>query len=231
MHHFSNIKYIFFDLDHTLWDYDQNAYETLKDIYEKWHLKKEDIPLNEFVDIFHKINTELWSMYDCGLIDKQELKTIRFSKIFQNIKPDVSFVHQVSDYFISNCCTKPHLMPGVLKGLDYLSKKYSLNIITNGFNDAQNKKLHSTGIKKYFHKVITSESANARKPSPDIFQYALKVTGAKKSHSIMIGDNLGTDIQGAMNFGMKTVFYNHKGEKNVMADLTIRSHTELLELF
>ena len=121
-------------------------------------------------------------------------------------------------------------MEDALTALHYLTNKYDLHIITNGFLDAQNRKLNSSGITKFFKVMVTSECTNARKPSPEIFEYSLSEAGAAKAESIMIGDNPRTDIQGAKEFGMKTVFYDPSGRKKSLADFSIQSHMELLKL-
>ena len=122
-------------------------------------------------------------------------------------------------------------MADAITALNYLDKKYELHIITNGFLDAQNRKLSSSGISKFFKVMVTSECANSRKPSPEIFEYSLIEAGARKEDSIMIGDNPRTDIHGAKEFGMKTIFYDPSGRRKSLADFTIQSHMELLKLF
>ena len=122
-------------------------------------------------------------------------------------------------------------MEDALTALNYLTGKYQLHIITNGFLDAQNRKLDHSGIAKYFDIMVTSECADARKPSPEIFEYSLDQAGASKHESIMIGDNPRTDIHGAKEFGMKTIFYDPSKRKKSLADYTIDSHMELLKLF
>ena len=129
---------------------------------------------------------------------------------------------------MKTCPEKPHLVPEAKPVLDYLKPRYKLHIITNGFNDVQPVKLKSTGIAVYFDIIVTSESSNARKPSAEIFQFALEKAKATKSDSIMIGDNPNTDIHGARDFGMKTILYDPTGKKNSFADYTIQSLRELI---
>lgn len=224
------IKHIFFDLDHTLWDYDRSAQETLGEIFIKYKLAKSGVTEKKFVNTFYTVNDKLWHQYNHGEIDREYIKKNRFEKIFQSLGCEVSLSGDASDYFLSHCSLKPYLMPDAHTALCYLEGKYDLHIITNGFLDAQGRKLNSAGITKFFKIMVTSECANSRKPSGEIFHYSLEKAGASKEDSIMIGDNPKTDIHGAREFGMKTIFYDPSGKKRSMADYTIQSHMELLKL-
>ncbi|WP_420317559.1 YjjG family noncanonical pyrimidine nucleotidase [Ekhidna sp.] len=224
------IKHIFFDLDHTLWDYDRSAQETLLEIYRDLKLSNTELSTKKFIGTFYEVNNKLWVKYNDGLIDREYIKNERFNEIFQATGLDVSLSKKASTYFMSHCSLKPYLMSDALTALNYLSGRYQLHIITNGFLDAQNRKLNSSGITKYFKVMVTSECSNSRKPNPEIFEYSLSQAGALKNESIMIGDNPRTDIHGAKEFGMKTVFYDPSGRKRSLADFTIQSHMELLKL-
>lgn len=224
------IKHIFFDLDHTLWDYDRSAQETLLEIYNELKLSDSGITEKKFINTFYEVNDKLWGKYNIGEIDREYIKKERFNEVFLTSGVDVIHSKMASSYFLNNCSLKPYLMPDALTALNYLSSKYELHIITNGFLDSQSRKLSSSGITKYFKVMVTSECANHRKPSPEIFEYSLKEAGATKEDSIMIGDNPKTDIHGAKEFGLKTVFYDPSGRKRSLADYTIQSHMELLKL-
>ncbi|SNS94943.1 putative hydrolase of the HAD superfamily [Ekhidna lutea] len=225
------IKHIFFDLDHTLWDYDRSARETLLEIYGDLNLTGL-LTEKKFINTFYEVNDKLWVKYNNGLVDREYIKNERFNEVFLTSGIDVAKSKVASSYFINNCSMKPYLMSDALTALNYLSgKQYELHIITNGFLDAQNRKLSSSGIAKYFKVMVTSECANSRKPSPEIFEYSLSEAGANKMNSIMIGDNPKTDIHGAKEFGLKTVFYDPSGRKKSLADYTVQSHLELLKLF
>lgn len=224
------IKHIFFDLDHTLWDYDRSAQETLSEIYTQMELSRSGLSVKKFVNTFYEVNSKLWVKYNDGLIDREYIKTKRFTEIFSTSGIDALRSEEASTYFLNNCSLKPYLMEDALTALHYLSNKYELHIITNGFLDAQNRKLNSSGITKFFKVMVTSECTDSRKPSPEIFEYSLNEAGAEKYESVMIGDNPRTDIQGAKEVGMKTVFYDPSGRKKSLADFTIQSHMELLKL-
>lgn len=225
------IEHIFFDLDHTLWDYDRNSRETLLEIYEQFGLAESNMTERKFLKTFYQVNDQLWKKYNKKLVDREYIKTQRFKEIFSKLGIDGDQSNAASDYYISHCSKKTHLMPDALMALNYLFEKYELHIITNGFLHAQNEKLKNTGIAKYFKVVTTSECADARKPDSDIFEYSLNQAGATQSNSVMIGDNPLTDIYGARKHGLKTVFYDPSGKKRSLADYVIQSHEELIKLF
>lgn len=224
------IQHIFFDLDHTLWDYDRSSKETLQEIYGNLELSA-SISEKKFINTFYEVNDKLWVKYNNGQIDREYIKKERFIEIFRATNIDQEKSKIASEYFLKHCSLKPYLMEDALTALNYLSGKYNLHIITNGFLDAQTRKLQSSGIDSFFDVMVTSECADSRKPSPEIFQYSLQEAGSTKSNSIMIGDNPKTDISGARDFGLKTVFYDPTGRKRSLADYTISSHMELLKIF
>ena len=127
--------------------------------------------------------------------------------------------------------TKKALFPYSVEVIKYLvNKGYQLHLITNGFDDIQWGKIRTCEIDQYFKEMITSEKAMILKPHPEIFEYALKITGASKAESIMIGDNLDADIKGAMEAGLDTVFVNHINEPTTLKPTYTIYHLQELEL-
>ncbi len=225
------IKHLFFDLDHTLWDYDKSSKETLLEIFNLLKTEgKFDFSRKKFLNTFYSVNNSLWHQYNLGEIDREYIKMNRFQMVFTRLNRPELPSGMVSEYFIKNCSLKPYLMPETLTALNYLAPKYKLHIITNGFLDSQTNKIISSGINKYFDIIVTSECANATKPSKEIFEFALKKAGAFKKNSLMIGDNNNTDINGGQNFGIGTIFYDPSGRKSSVADFSISSHFELIKL-
>jgi putative hydrolase of the HAD superfamily len=205
-------KHLFFDLDHTLWDFDANAKETLAELYTIFDLNNR---INTaFEDFFPKYlfhNEVLWDRYHKGLITSEELKWKRMWRTMLDFKiADEPLARDMSGKFLEILPTKKLLFPYTLEILNYLTeKKYSLHLITNGFEKTQWSKLNNSGLSGYFTHVITSEGSNSLKPKKEIFDFAMDKAMSSVSDSIMIGDNLDADIQGAMNAGMDTVFVNH----------------------
>lgn len=207
---------LFFDLDHTLWDYEKNSTEALSDLYNKYELEKTDqVSLELFLKTFEKVNNKLWNNYNKGHIGRDYIRENRFLRILESFGiKDENMSNYMSEEYLSTCPQKTHLFPHTLDVLNYLQKKYRLFILTNGFNDVQNIKITRSNLSSYFEGMITSDSSGHRKPSREIFDYAMLQAKAKNHHSLMIGDNLGTDIKGAQTAEIDTVFFNPNKNKH-----------------
>ena len=207
-----NPKYnhIFFDLDHTLWDFNRNSRETLEELFEIYSLKNYGIEVFEdFVSTYRVVNDRMWDMYRNGAISKEKLRATRFYETLLEFEIDhPELAAEIDHEYIERSPHKTHLFPHALDVLGYLSEKYHLHIITNGFTEVQNIKLTKSGLKPFFKHKITSEVAGVNKPDPKIFTYAMHQAGAKRKESIMIGDNLQVDIVGARRVGIDQVFFN-----------------------
>ncbi len=209
-------KHLFFDLDHTLWDFETNSKETLHDLYIKHNLSSIGVPDYEhFFERYTFHNKRLWERYTMGYIRQEELKWKRMWLTLLDFKiANEVLSKQLSVDFLEHLPTKTALFPYTFEILDYLKGKgYQLHLITNGFEKVQYSKLERSGLKGYFEHVITSEASNNTKPNKEIFDYAFMKANAEAEESIMIGDNLDADIQGGINAGMDTVFVNHVDEE------------------
>ncbi|MEQ8927431.1 MAG: YjjG family noncanonical pyrimidine nucleotidase [Fulvivirga sp.] len=224
-------KSIFFDLDHTLWDYEKNSLETLSELHQEYELSSfGGISLNGFVETFKKVNSGLWNKYNQGQIDREYIKKFRFNNILTIHGVDnIDLSMELSSKYILECPKKGHLMPYTYDVLDYLKDRYTLYLLTNGFNDIQKIKISNAKIDHYFLGMVTSESCGHRKPSKEIFEYTLNKAGTKANEALMIGDNLNADIAGARNAAIDTVYFNvekltHKEdvsyEINCLSELT-----------
>ena len=223
-----NIKHVFFDLDHTLWDYEKNSIETLTDLVYKFGIDKQ-VTVEKFLKVYQSVNEKLWHKFNNGQIDKAHIQQYRFPQVLRKLK--VYIDHEpsdLSDYFINNCSIKPGLMPHTLTALNYLKEKYPMAIISNGFPEAQHPKMKSSGLDQYFDKVIISELVGWRKPQPEIYQHALSEMNASAATSVMIGDNPKTDIRGAEQAGLKAIFYNPTGNRKSVTEWEIQSLEELV---
>lgn len=206
-------KHIFFDLDHTIWDFDKNAEETLQELYVVYKLSKLGLPSAEaFIETYTQNNHQLWADYHVGKISKQTLREMRFKKTFldMGLSPDV-IPNDFEDDYVRICPTKTNLFEGAHQTLQYLHGKYTMHLITNGFKESQDLKIKGTDIGKYFDQIIVSEDVGVNKPDPEIFQYALDVAGAEKKTSLMIGDSIEADVRGALAFGMDAIYFNPAG--------------------
>ena len=208
-------KHLFFDLDRTLWDFEKNSIITLRSIFDKRKLDKIFPDFNIFVSTYEAHNERLWDLYKLRKIRKDELRNERFLLTLKDFGiDDPKLAEQIGDDYVELSPMQTVLFPNTIEVLDYLSTKYKMHIITNGFVEVQYKKLKNCGLEKYFERVTTSEEAKSSKPKPEIFQVALKSVNAKKTESLMIGDDLENDILGAKKFGIDQVFFNPDSEKH-----------------
>jgi len=228
-------RHLFFDLDHTLWDFEANARATLLELYHVLNLKERGV--NNF-DLFHVNylvhNESLWEHYRKGLIKQDELRVKRMRLALLDFKiADEALAEEMNVRFLDLLPTRTILFPYALEILQYLAeKKYELHLITNGFEITQHSKLKYSGLGKFFKEVITSEGSNSLKPNKEIFDFAFEKTGAKLHESIMLGDNIEVDILGAMNAGIDQVFINHN---NIVTDIKptymVKTLKELEDIF
>jgi len=227
-------KHLFFDLDHTLWDFEKNSAEALFEVYVSYKLKErgvEDFKRFHLRYIHH--NEFYWSKYRLGLVDKSTLRVERFHQTLKEFGLNSrNLAKGMEEDYLSISPYKQNLFPGAMEVLSHLGKNHRMHIITNGFNEVQFIKLRQSGLEPFFEEVITSEQVGARKPSPHIFEVAIKRANAKLEESCMIGDNLEADIQGAINVGMDHVFFNPIGQKReIEVTHEIRELKELLKIF
>ena len=205
-------KHIFFDLDHTLWDFDTNAKASLTDIFGEFRLSEKVTPdFDAFYQKYLHHNKILWERYQNGFITAEELKWRRMWRTMMEFKVgDEILAKNISARFLEILPVKDGMFPHAYEILDYLKNKdYQIHLITNGFEKTQWSKIRNSKIDHFFTHVITSEASNSIKPEKEIFDFAMNRSGASLHESIMIGDNLDADIQGAMNAGMDNVFVNH----------------------
>lgn len=227
---FPNIQHIFFDLDHTLWDFDKNSGLAFHAIFRK---HKIEVELETFLESYTPINMNYWKLYRENKVSKSDLRYGRLKETFDLLKMTVSDdqINQLSIDYIEHLPNHNHLLEGTVEILEYLHPKYKLHIITNGFREVQHKKMQSSGILHFFHSITTSEDVGVKKPHPDIFQKALESAGAKIEDSIMIGDNLEADFLGAQKLGMSAILYNYYKKEFSDEYHQVLEMRELAEIF
>lgn len=225
-------KHIFFDLDRTLWDFEQNMVEALKEIYFDNQLDVVFPDFTTFTNTFVKHNDRLWEQYRKGELRKEVLRFTRFDLTLKDYGLDDRYLaKKIGDDYINITPTKTALIPHARETLNYLGQKYKLHIISNGFNEVQLPKLQKCHIDHFFDKVITSEMSGYHKPCPEAFGFALSQANARKKESIIVGDDLEVDIAGAKKFGIDQVYFNPKHAKpKVKATYEIYSLPELTRI-
>jgi YjjG family noncanonical pyrimidine nucleotidase len=223
---YDTIKHIFFDLDHTLWDFDKNSEIAFQKIFNQLF---PEILISDFIKVYAPNNQACWKLYQNNEITHEQLRYKRLRDTFNQLQIQVSDkgIHSISEQYIILLPESNFLFEGCVETLHYLQQKYTLHIITNGFAEVQFLKLNNSGIHHFFETITNSEMAGAKKPHAKIFEHALSVANAKKTESIMIGDCLDADVGGAIQFGMKAIFFN---PNLVETDNAIEQITKLDEL-
>ncbi len=202
-------KHIFFDLDRTLWDFDKNSKKVLTNIFFNFKLNEFILNKETFIEKYQEVNELLWKAYANDKVTKEELRWKRFEETLTYFNIDnKGLAINIGDYYIEESPRQKLLFPNTIEVLDYLSKKYELHIITNGFEEVQYIKLTESGIINYFKEIILSEKVGVKKPHPYIFKKAFALSGAVNKNSIMIGDDLYADIYGAQRVEMDHVYFN-----------------------
>jgi YjjG family noncanonical pyrimidine nucleotidase len=225
-------KCVFFDLDHTLWDYETNSSAALVQLYNKYELASHGAArCDEFLKNFTRINTELWDRHDRNEITRDVLRYDRFDLVFRAAGIDHREMSlRFSEEYLIESPKGRNLVPHAFDLLTYLKTKgYTLYVVTNGFEEIQGTKIASGGITHFFNGIVTSARAGFKKPDKGIFEFAMKESGSIASESIMIGDNLLTDIAGARNASIDNVFYNPHGATH--SEVVTHEITSLKEVF
>ncbi len=220
------IDHVFFDLDHTLWDFEKNSALAIETIFNKHAI---NVNLQLFLFHYVPINIKYWELYRVDKITQLELRLGRLKDTFEllNFEIDDDKIIFLSEEYIEYLPKFNHLFDGAIEILDYLKPKYNLHIITNGFQEIQDNKLKNSNIDHYFTTITNSEMAGVKKPNPKIFDYAITEAKASKSNSIMIGDCIDADVKGALNFGMHAILFNIDPSKSYD---NIKQVSHLLEL-
>ena len=226
----NNIKHIFFDLDHTLWHFEKNSSLTFDFLLNKYNI---NVDLQSFLKIYMPINFSLWNLYRDDKITKEYLRHNRLKSTFEklNINIQPSVIDNISDDYVKHLPDNNFLLKDAITVLDYLFKKYTLHIITNGFTEVQNTKIINSNLKKYFTCIIDSETVGVKKPHSKIFQYAYDISKAtNKNQCLMIGDNYEADVMGAIINGFKAIHLNSNNENLHKDSIIINDLISLKEI-
>lgn len=226
----NRISDIFFDLDHTLWDFEKNSALTFELIFSELNCKVE---INDFLAHYNPINQNCWRLYRQNKISQKELRIQRLVQTFNalNIKIKVKELKEISNQYIENLSKFPYLFEGANDLLKHLKKNYKLHIITNGFDRVQNFKIKNSGLKPYFNFIFTAEKVGFKKPHPKIFETAMNTVGSTPYSSLMIGDTFEADIQGALKLGMQALHFNSHNEPEHKRCTIIYSLKDIQQIF
>lgn len=217
---------LFIDFDDTLYDTHGNAEIALKELFEYFGWERYFDTLEDFTTPYWTANIELWGQYSRGEVERDYLIVERFRRPLscgKGLNPTVEYCLSVSDKFLELCSVKSGLVEGARELLDYLQPRYRLHLCSNGFHEVQYKKLDASDTRRYFDTIILSEDAGVNKPNPAFFDYALRVSQAPRETTLMIGDNLNTDIMGALNSGIDQLYFNRWDDPNPHHEITLQA--------
>ena len=225
----SRYRHIFFDLDHTLWDFTGNSRATLRELHAEEDLESVGIPdADALIEVYEEVNKVMWEQYGAGRMTKEVLRVLRFRNTLLKFGVNsAKLTDRMGHAYIERCPHKALLMPGAAAVLRDLHGRYGLHIITNGFDEVQHVKLKSSGIGQYFGHVLTSEKVGAHKPDQRIFSEALRRAKTIAEESVMVGDNAGTDMLGARNAGWDQIHFSAETEPDVLATYRVKQLDEL----
>lgn len=220
------ITTIFFDLDHTLWDFEKNSALTFDKIFQE-----ENLPLavSDFIQVYNPINHDCWRLYRNNQITHDQLRTLRLERTFKKLQYAYTreLLSVVNEKYIHYLGSFTHVFEGTFSLLEALSGHFEMHIITNGFDSVQHHKMKNSGLRPYFKGMVTAQQAGHKKPSPKIFEFALRQAQKKASESLMIGDSLEADVQGALAVGMQAIHFNSHGEPQHHKSTIVNSLDEL----
>ena len=226
-------KHLFFDLDHTLWDFEKNTSEAINEIFEIFNFSRwTSFTFDDFMKIFREVNDFLWDRFNHRLIDRKELRNKRFHLILGKLGVSHEEIPEgIGEKYLELAPVKSNVIPFTHEVLQYLKPNYDLHIISNGFDDVQHSKMKASKIYNYFDVIVTSDSSGHRKPQKEIFEFAMNQAGASQENALMIGDNLDTDIKGAQNASMDHVFYNpHNRSHSLEVTYEISSLKQIMNI-
>lgn len=205
-------NHLFFDLDHTIWDFDSNSIDTLVELFDSYHLERFFLDFETFHKHYEHQNSQLWNHYRQSKIKKGELNLNRFSRPLEEAGcNDGELAKKLASEYLNICSTKTALLPYAANILEYLKqKKYKLYIVSNGFSEVQHRKIELSGIRHFFDKIYISDIVGIHKPGKDFFDYIVKSSNARKNECLVIGDSMEADIEGALNAGLDAIFYNSR---------------------
>ncbi|WP_372931744.1 YjjG family noncanonical pyrimidine nucleotidase, partial [Mariniphaga sediminis] len=226
--HRRKYTHLFFDLDNTLWNFEENSLGAMQLTFSQFCLESQGVDFLSFFNIYSKNNRLLWEEYRNGKVIKRDLMRLRFQQTLEAFRIEGIDPLEMNTFYLTEMPNQKCLVDGTPELLDYLKRKgYSMFVITNGFREVQHKKLKTSGLDKYFSRVFISEDVKSPKPNKEIFEYAVKSANARKVASLMIGDDLHADVAGALNFGMDAVWFNPEN-KTDFEELLKKNHSKNL---
>jgi putative hydrolase of the HAD superfamily len=229
---FHQVQHLFFDLDHTLWDFERNSTETMRELLVQYHgHMNQPVDHDVFIELYHQHNARLWKRYQEDKMEFEVLRRLRWHITFRELKIEVGdWVDQMGEEYLEQGPRKPHLIPNTIEVLDALKDRFALHIISNGHTPVQLIKMRSSGLDRYFAHMTCPDEAGVKKPDPRIFYHAMNAVGADPANSLYIGDNYEADVLGALRANMPVVYFNPDGGDNPDGVPEMKDLRELLAM-
>jgi 2-haloacid dehalogenase len=222
--------WLWFDADGTLFDYNRAEAAALKNTFHSLTLPFEDA----YLDVYRKINHGLWQALERQEITQAVLGFRRFELLMEALQLNVS-PEQMSSTYVEQLSICSELMDGAYEVLRALHENSQIAIVTNGLQTVQHGRLAHSSIRGFIKELVISEEIGAAKPSRAFFDAAFVRCGhPAKSDVLIIGDSLTSDIQGGVDYGIDTCWYNPMSEtkpEGLEITYEIRHLPELLEIF
>jgi YjjG family noncanonical pyrimidine nucleotidase len=224
-----NYKWIIFDADGTLFDYDMAEISALKVTIEHFgHVYNPD-----YLEVYRQCNKKLWDAFELGEVTLEKLKIQRFELFLNSLKFDNN-PSEFSRNYLLQLSRGTQLISGAEEILQTLSGKVGMILMTNGIKEVQRSRLNLSSIKSYFSDIIISDEVGVAKPDKKIFEIALQnMSISDKDTILMVGDNLSSDIKGGMDFGIDTCWYNpnmNDHHPEIHATYEVRNLEDLLSI-
>ena len=217
----ASYPWVWFDLDDTVWDFTHNSLEALAQLYRAEHLDRWWADVDAWRDNYHRHNTALWALYTPGKIDRDTLRRERFRRPLIDAGVDAATAESMAGHLDSEYLRRLALLPATMEGArETLTALRAagcrIGILSNGFKDTQQQKLRSAGLDTLVDLVVLSDDINVNKPDRRIYDYARQRAAAlypevrcAPSDCLMVGDNIDTDIRGALNAGWDAVLMSN----------------------
>ena len=217
--------YLLFDADQTIWDFNKTEQISLKALFDHFHLSDD----KETKDAYEIGNLWCWDSFEKGMITLEKLEVLRMELFFKNLnRPDLD-AKEAAELYSTLLGENGIMLEGAREMLESLGD-YQKALVTNGIAKVQRGRLKDTDTLKYFQHIFISQEMGVQKPKKEFFDIVLKTIGKDKDQCIVIGDSEKSDIQGAINSGIRSIFFSPKGVISPNATWSVSSYKEMINL-
>ena len=220
-------SWLLFDADDTLFDYPLAEGKALRSTFEHFG----QIYRTEYLRIYQVFNRQVWGEFERGETTSKELRLKRFRLLFDEIGVTLD-PQDFSQRYLEALAQASDLFPGAAELLQALTGRYHLALVTNGLKEVQRPRLERSAIRPFIEKTFISEEIGIAKPAAGFFEAVLREIGnPPKNQVLIIGDSLTSDMQGGINYGIDTCWFNPGGKSSELpVTYTIKTLGQLLDI-